>query len=275
MSPCFIRRLTSKGLEPVDYAADSLGDAAHYEPADGVYTAASTFNTFQVLKLDAHLDRLEDSARREQIPLTLNRQQLRAGLREMIAESGFGSVRYRITVPRSANELILTIEPFQPPSAEVYEQGVRCVTLPEDARREHPASKTTDWVHERERFVLPPGIYTGLLLNAAGDILEGMSSNFYAVLDGELRTAGIEVLPGISQQIVFTVAPEVLPVRKEAVNRRDLSRLSEAFVTSSSRGIMPVVEIDGIRIGAGVPGPQTRALRQIYAAWVEKHLEDL
>ncbi|HEX2908683.1 MAG TPA: aminotransferase class IV, partial [Phototrophicaceae bacterium] len=271
MSPCLIRRLTPDDLKPVDYNADSLAAAAQYEPADGVYTAANTFNTFQVLKLDAHLDRLEDSAQREQIPLVLDRQRLRAALRTMIAESGFGSVRYRITVPRPANELILTIEPFQPPSMQMYEQGVRCVTLPESAQRVNPASKTTDWVHERERFVLPPGIYTGLLLNAAGDILEGMSSNFYAVLDGELRTAGTGILPGISQQIVFTVAPEVLPVRQEAVNRRDLSRLSEAFVTSSSRGIMPVVEIDNIRIGAGVPGPQTRALRQVHGAWVEKH----
>jgi branched-subunit amino acid aminotransferase/4-amino-4-deoxychorismate lyase len=56
---------------------------------------------------------------------------------------------------------------------------------------------------------------------------------------------------------------------------RDLARLSEAFITSSSRGIVPVVEIDGITIGAGVPGAYTRKLGEVYQAWVAQHLEPL
>src|SRR5215213_1530271 len=98
--PAYVRLLTSTGLQPVAYTADSLADAAHHEPTDGIYTIANTFNTFQVLKFDAHLDRMEDSARREGIPLTLERPRLRAALRQMTTESGYGDVRFRITVPR-------------------------------------------------------------------------------------------------------------------------------------------------------------------------------
>jgi branched-chain amino acid aminotransferase len=275
MSPCLIRVLTPDGLQAVDYTADSLADAARYEPQDGVYTVTNTYNVFQVLRLNAHLDRLEDSARRMNIPLTLDRARLRAALRQMIEASGFGDVRFRITAPhQQPDHLILTIEPFHPQPPEVYEKGVACITLPDSARH-NAAAKSTGWMHERERFALPPGIYTGLLLDKEENILEGTSSNFYAVLDGELRTAGIGILPGIAQQIVFEVAPPVLPLRKEAVNIHDLPQVNEAFITSSSRGIVPVVRIDDVVIGAGVPGEQTRALMAAYRARVNALLEEL
>lgn len=271
----YIRVLTPDGLQPVDYAADSLNDAVQYEPQDGVYTVTNTYNKFQVLKLDAHLNRMEDSARRIDLPLTLDRPRLRAALRTMIAESGFDDVRFRITVGREhSDHLIITLEPFTPPAQQLIEQGVRCVTVPNSAR-ENAAAKTTGWMHQRGKLVVPPEIYQPLLLDAEGNILEGQSSNFYAVLDGELRTAGSGVLPGIAQQTVFEIAPTILPLRKEAVNVRELTRLSEAFLTSSSRGIIPVVEIDGITIGAGLPGEKTKALQAAYAAWVRTHLEDL
>jgi branched-chain amino acid aminotransferase len=273
--PALIKLLTPTGLQPVTYTADSLADAARYEPHDGVYTITNTYNAFRVLKFDAHLDRLEDSARREGIPLALDRPKLRGALRSMIAEAEYGDVRFRITVPREQpNQLILSIEPFQPQPPEVYQNGVRCITL-SDAARHNPAAKTTAWMHDREGVRLPEGIYTGILLDPSGYLLEGVSSNFYALLNGELRTAGGGVLPGIAQQIVFAIAPEVLPLRKEAVHQDDIPRLSEAFITSSSRGIVPVVEIDGVQIGDSKPGATTRTLRERYQAWVEAHLEEL
>lgn len=275
MSPCFIQTLTPDGLQSVDYTANSLADAAQHEPHDGVYTLTNTYQTFKVLKLDAHLDRLEDSARRENISLHLNRPVLRAALRIMIESSGYGDVRFRITVSREQpDHFILSLEPFNPPSPEVYASGVRCVTLPDSARH-NPAAKTTSWMHDRESFQLPEGIYTGLLRDHDDNILEGVSSNFYAVLNGELCTAGEGVLPGIAQQIVFEIASDILPLRKVAVNIQQLSQLSDAFITSSSRGIVPVVEIDGLKIGDGLPGSYTRALRSAYIAWVESHLEEL
>lgn len=273
--PCLIMLLTANGLQSVPYHAESLAEATQYEPHDGIYTVTNTYNTFQVLKLNAHLDRLEDSARRENISLKLNRQALRKALRQMISEANWGDVRFRITVSRDhPDQFILSIEPFKPPASEVYASGVRCITLPNSARR-NAAAKTTGWMHDREHFILPDGIYTGLLLDEKGAILEGMTSNFYAIVGGELRTAGEGALPGIAQQIVFTVAPNILPMRKEAPNVSELTQFQEAFVTSSSRGIMPVVEIDGVKLGDGTPGAKTIALRAAYLEWVKANLEDL
>jgi branched-chain amino acid aminotransferase len=275
--PCYIRVLTPDGLQPVSYSAGSLADAAKHEPHDGVYTITNTFNSFQVLKLDAHLDRLENSARRENIPLKLDRPRLRAALRRMIEEANYGDVRLRITVPGSQpDHFILSVEPFTPLAPSVYSHGVRCITVPGAARHD-PDTKTTDWMHDRRKIEagLPPHIFTGLLLDADGNILEGLSSNFYAILNGELRTAGQGVLPGIAQQIVFEIAPVIIPVHKEAVHVSDIPSLDGAFITSASRGIVPVVEIDDIQIGDGTPGGETFALREAYLAWVDEHLEEL
>ncbi|NWF68527.1 MAG: aminotransferase class IV [Chloroflexi bacterium] len=275
--PCMIRLLTAQGLQPVSYSADSLAAAAAFEAHDGVYTITNTYNTFQVLKFDAHLDRLEDSARREQIQLRLDRVGLRAALRQMIAEAGYGDVRFRITIERqNPQALILSLEPFAPLAAEIRARGVRCITAG-SAARHHPEAKTINWLHDRKQIEqsLSPGIYTALLLSPEGHILEGLSSNFYAILEGELRSAGAGVLPGIAQQVVYTVAPHILPLRKVAVNVRDLPRLDEAFITSSSRGVLAVVEIDGQQIGAGTPGVKTLAISQAYNHWVQMHLEDL
>jgi branched-chain amino acid aminotransferase len=284
METCVIRRLTADGLHPVDYRADSLAEAAFYEPREGVYTIANTFETYKVLKFDAHLDRLEDSAARQGIPLKLDRARLRQALRQMIEEAPFGGraepsgdVRFRVTVPAaSPDALILSIEPFRPLRADFIAHGIRCITVPGSARV-NPAAKTTEWMHDRRQIEesLPAGIYTGLLLNEKGEILEGLSSNFYAVMDGELRTAVEGVLPGISQQIVFEVAPLVLPVNPTPITVNDLPRITEAFITSSSRGVVPVVEIDGIGIGDGLPGVKTMSIRHEYIGWMQAHLEPL
>lgn len=271
---CIIKILTPGGLHDVNYAADSLADAVQFEP-EGIYTITNTYNTTRVLKLDSHLDRMEDSAWREDIRLHLDRKHLRAGLRQMIVESGFGDVRFRITVPRSQpDSFVLSIEPFTPPDPSLIDTGVRCMTAP-GMKRHNPAAKTNDWAQDRQHFTLPSGIYEGLLIGEAGEILEGFGSNFYAVLDGVLRTAGEGVLPGIAQQIIFAVAPGILILRKDSVKEADIPRLSEAFITSSSRGVIPVVEINQITIGDGKPGAQTLAIRQAYNAWVEQHLEEL
>lgn len=273
---CMVRVLKDGDLQTVDYSAESLADAVRHEPHDGVYTVSNTYNTFQTLKLDDHLDRLQDSAVQVGISLTLDRPQIKSALRRMIAEADYGDVRFRITAARGSDALIISIEPYQRPPAELVRDGVRVITAPDSARHQARA-KTTDWMHQRRRFTesMPEGVYDVILLDADGRLLEGLGANFYAILDGTLRTATEGVLAGIAQRVVFAVASDVLPVVGHPVHISDVAHLSEAFITSSSRGIIPVVQIDGHTVGAGVPGRKTRALHQLYRAWVDAHLETL
>ena len=275
--PCSINILDQDGLREIAYSANSLAEGVRFEPADGIYTVASTFQKTKTLKLDAHFDRMEQSARLAHVALQLDRHAVRTALRQLIERVNWGDVRFRISVSASdPSYYLLSVEPFSPPSATLIEQGTRCITA-ENAARHNPEAKTTDWMHQREQLskAMPPHIYDTFLCDAQGYVLEGLGSNFYAILDGTLRTAGEGVLHGIAQQIVLETAPAILPVELKAIHRDELARCSEAFLTSSSRGIIPVVEIDGKAIGQGKVGEMTRHLRQAYQAWLEAHLEEL
>ncbi len=275
--PAIIKRLSQSGLREANCHADSLAAAAQFEARAGVYTVSSTVNRTQILLFDAHLERLVDSARREGIPLQVDRQQLRAALRQMIIESGFGDVRFRISA-RAAQpkELLLSIEPYAPTAEALIQRGVRCDTS-SLLTRHNPAAKSSDWMHRRRSLetARPAGLYETFLLDADGAVLEGLGSNFYAIIGGELRTAGSGVLAGISRRIVITVCAGIVPMQQIAPNLCDLPRYDEAFLSSSSRGIIPVVEIDGAAIGAGEPGETTLQLREAYQRWVAAHLEEL
>ena len=247
------------------------------ERRDGVYTVSNTYNETQTLLLDAHLDRLEDSARREGFYLELDRSRLRQNLRIMILASGYGDVRFRISVnSRQPDELLLSIEPFEPPAAEIISRGVRCITTA-NAARSNPASKSSDWMHRRESILadLPPDIYEAILVDGQGGMLEGLSSNFYAIKDDNLITAGEGVLGGISRQVVLEVCTGIISLQRRSPMTGDLPHFTEAFLTSSSRGIIPVVEIDGCAVGDGRVGSVTLALRAAYNRWVDSHLEEL
>ncbi|MCL4255754.1 MAG: aminotransferase class IV [Anaerolineae bacterium] len=272
--PTYIRKLTPDGLHPVDYVADNLADATRYEAQQGVYTVTNTYHHTQVLKLDAHLDRMEQSAHLAGIALTLDRARLRQTLRQMILDSGFGDVRFRITVGVDApDEFVITLEPFTPPPATIIENGVVCMTIPNSARQ-NPLVKSTEWMHQRDE-IKQSDAYETLLLDTHQHILEGTGSNFYAIRMNTLYTAGEGVLGGIARLIVLDVAQNIIPVELTPISVDEFPHIQEAFITSSSRGIIPVVKIDNHTIGDGRVGKITTDLREAYQAWVNGHLEEL
>lgn len=267
--------LTPEGLQSAPYSAASLAEAVNVEPP-GVYTVGRTFKRVHTLLFDEHMARLEESARLEDIPLRLERAALRRAMRVLVDRSGFQESRFRITIPRSApHTAIISLEAFTPPAPELIENGVRVVTV--RLARHNPAAKSTAWMAERKAATsaFPPGVYEGILVSEDGRLLEGTSSNFYAVADGVIYTAGEGVLRGMAQRVVMQVAPQVAPITWQAPRAERLWALDEAFLTSASRGIVPIVIIDTQIIATGHPGPVTLRLREAYDAWAEAHLEAL
>lgn len=274
---CYIQRLVAGRLEPVDYAAESLAAAVPFEPRDGVYTVSNTDGQRRVLCLSAHFDRLEESAAGAGIPLRLERGRIRSALRQMMDETGFPAIRFRITVSGEAPQsLILSVENFTPPAAKLRAGGVSVVTRMDGARQEAHI-KDTNWMHERDliKAAEADSVYEVILLDEEGRFLEGLGSNFYTIAAGQLWSAVEGVLPGIAQRIVLEVAPEQLPVRREGLPSAYRGEITEAFLTSSSRGIIPIVAIDGEPVANGRPGVQTLALQQSYDKRAAELMETL
>jgi branched-subunit amino acid aminotransferase/4-amino-4-deoxychorismate lyase len=80
---------------------------------------------------------------------------------------------------------------------------------------------------------------------------------------------------GVTRSLVLEVAASLLPLDPVPPRIDELARLDEAFVTSVSRGILPVIEIDGHRLGSGRPGPLTQRLREAFAALEAREVERL
>ncbi len=80
---------------------------------------------------------------------------------------------------------------------------------------------------------------------------------------------------GISRKILLEVIPPSLTLQPQPPQLADLAEFDEAFLTSSSRGVVPIVQINEVSIGDGRPGPITRQLSALYDDWVEDHLEPL
>lgn len=111
--------------------------------------------------------------------------------------------------------------------------------------------------------------YSEPLLARDGMITEGASCNFFGVLDGILYTAPKNhlILPGITRDHVIRLAEDLgIEVREQAFSVAALPRLSELFLTSSSREVQPVRRIDDIIIGDGACGPLTARLVEAYHA---------
>jgi branched-subunit amino acid aminotransferase/4-amino-4-deoxychorismate lyase len=265
--------LNAQGLKSTAYHAESLADALQYEP-EGIYTVTRSYHGHYALLLDGHLERLEESARLENIPLALDRATLRAALRDLLPAQE--DSRFRITIPRERpDEIVFAVEPLPGVSAAILENGAHVMTI--TAQRQNPVAKSTGWMHTRKQATrdIPPNIYETLLLGADGAILEGSGSNFYAILNGELRTAEENVLKGIARKALLASAEGLLPIRLTPVTLHDLPHLEEAFLTSSSRGVVPITEINGESIGVGKPGPLTREIARRFDAWTDAHLEPI
>ncbi|HEX9675936.1 MAG TPA: aminotransferase class IV [Anaerolineales bacterium] len=271
-----VYQLNGQGeLQEADLQVHSLAELARIEPP-GVYTLARSYCGDQAVMLDAHLSRLEESARLENIPFELDRMQLRTGLRNLLARAAFPEARFRIMLPsRQPAPLLLAAEPLPETIAAVRREGV--VVATQHITRANPRAKSNAWIAARERAQarLPKGVYEGVVLSEADELLEGFSSNFYGVLDGELRTSEEQMLYGIARRIVLEVAADLLPVRLEPVRRAELPALQEALLSSSGRGVVPIVQVDECRIGDGAPGALTRVIQARYDAWVERHLEPI
>jgi branched-chain amino acid aminotransferase len=237
----------------------------------GAYSTLRTYAGTRVFRLADHLRRLTESAALQGRPAPADAAAVRAGIAGALAATGHAESRLRLTwaPPR----LFVSVEPFTPPPEALYRDGVRCVTVA--VRRDNPQAKDTRFLDTAGRAyaALPPGVHEGLMVAEDGTVLEGLSSNFFAIRAGALHTEEERVLAGLTRTLVLEVAE--LPRAPRGLRVDELPAADECFVTSASRGVMPVVAIDDVVIGAGAPGALTAGIRARFEAAVAGEAADV
>jgi len=274
-----LHALTSAGARRLDVAATAgnMHDVMDVVPF-GIYSALRTFGHDRFLWLDAHLDRTEQSMALAGWTTKLDRGLLRAAVVSIargypLAEAmiRFDVLREPATIQGVEARVFIAVSPFVPVPASFAEAGVR-VVLARHLRREAPLVKTTEFVHRRRPFPRSTQEeYEGVMLDDGDRILECTSANIGFVQGSRVIAAGDGVLEGITAKVLRRVAPAVgLTWVDRRLPLAEVGSVDEAFLSSSSRGVVPIVRIADTTIGDGKVGARTRALREAYYAFAEK-----
>jgi branched-subunit amino acid aminotransferase/4-amino-4-deoxychorismate lyase len=242
--------------------------AAWQDLPAGAYTTLRTYHGDRVVRLGQHVQRLIDSVRIQGQEASLDEADVRRLLAEALKSSNSPESRLRLVF--APPSLFVSVEPLEPLPEPLYRDGVWCVTVP--LRRDHPAAKDTRFIATASAAYrsLPPGAHEGLMVAEDGSILEGLSSNFFAMLDGVLHTEDERALHGITRSIVLELCQGLVPVSLTPVRIADLPRVAECFLTSVSREILPVVRIDRAALAGGMAAPVTRALMSRFRVLVDR-----
>ncbi len=237
----------------------------------GLYT---TFRTWgqksRVLGLQAHLDRLFASSIHKKVEPVRSQSDLRQLVHNFAKEIPSSEVRVRLILDTTIEKgtLYILMQSFELLPESIYKNGVFASVS--DKSRVLPILKQTNFILEsmNERKEKKDGVFE-ILLTHDNRILEGMTSNFFYVKGGVLYTAIDGILNGVTREAVLRLAKEMqLIVKFESLHIHDIAAINEAFITSSSRGVVPVVRIADQSIGAENVGDVTSRLQSRYDAQV-------
>ncbi|HWR65593.1 MAG TPA: aminotransferase class IV [Bellilinea sp.] len=264
-------------VETISPQITTLDQASNALPA-GPYTTFRTYQKTSALHLDDHFQRIEDSAKLAGQPVSLDARTLRRHIRTALERFPAPEARIRLTVPldSSPKRMYIFVSALSVPTQSQRDRGVAVITA--DFQREMPSAKLSNFIQNSQtlRERLKEGYEEILMVDDQKNILEGLTSNFYAVEHGVIQTAGTDVLPGITRQIVLQIAVEEgFAVELVAPRLDEIVEFTETFITSSSRGILPVTEINHQAVGSGQPGPVTRRFMELYELRVAAHIEPI
>jgi D-alanine transaminase len=263
---------------PEEEAKVSVFDRA-FLFGDGVYEVTAVLGGRPV-DFDAHLARLDRSLKEIALAAPMSHEALRELHGEMIRRNGVdeGIVYLEITrgaaerdfaYPENATPTVVAFTQSRPLIANPYAAtGVKAITIP-DLRWKRRDIKSTAMLAQAmgKQAAKLNGAYEAWMVED-GFVTEGTSSSSF-ILDaqGVIRTQplGHHILPGVTRRAVLRLAAlEGMSFEERPFSVAEALAAREAFMTAASAFVLPVVEIDGISIGDGRPGPVARSFRELY-----------
>jgi branched-chain amino acid aminotransferase len=268
-SEIIVARLEEEGAKIIEmpFVTDNLNKVSQWLPA-GAYTTFRTYEGNKALWLEKHYHRLEETLMLDGQSIQLNRPHISEGVRKLLKDYPGDDARVRITVDGTKNpgDVFIALAPLITPSKAEYENGVNVISC-NVGKRENPKAKLTNFISRAEvvRSNLPKGVYEALIVNGGGQILEGLTCNFFAVWDGELRVADDGALSGLTMKMVLEEADRLGIVHhSKGICISDADKIDEAFITSASRLILPITGIDYRFVGDGKVGKVTKRLQEAF-----------
>ncbi len=249
--------------------------------ADGVYEVVSVLDG-KLIDFPGHQARLNRSLDALEIGNPMSDDAYLAMFRELVAQNGIGDGMIYLQVtrgnpgdrdfaypPKDTPQTVVAFTQSKPGLADnpVARTGWRVITVP-DERWGRRDIKTVQLLYpSMAKMAAKAQGADDAWLVEDGKVTEGTSNNAYIVTGNTIVTRELshDILHGITRAAVLRLAREAqLQVEERGFTPAEAAAADEAFVTSASAFVMPVVEIDGARIGSGQPGPIAARLREIY-----------
>lgn len=252
-----------------------------YQFADGVYEVIAVSKS-RLIDLDAHIDRLARSldelgiawpCKRRVLILIftklLKRNHLKDGTIYLQISRGVAKRSHAFPENTVRSSLIITVNEAGRPSENKFKKGVKVVTMPENRWR-RPDIKSISLLPNvlAKQYANKKDSFETWFLDFDQNITEGSSTNAWIVLPGRrlvTRELGTKILGGITRMRIIELARAAdMFVTEKPFSLQDAFNAEEAFITSTTSLVMPVIEIDGKMIGSGSPGPVTKNLLKLY-----------
>ena len=234
------------------------------------------------LFMEDHLDRFENSARILGLELQLNRDDFQAHLLELAdlnvaAEAGLqlfltgGPAEDGFTPVSPQLYVYFTPMPDRDPTQ--YQQGAKLITW--QYSRDLPEAKTTNYLM---------AVHLGNSMREAGAVdalyhdgdraLEATRSNLFVVNENsKVVTPGQDILAGVTRKNVLRVLESQIEVEIRDVTLTELYGAQEVFLTSTTKGALPIVRLDDRIVGNGQPGPITAQVAKLFESWLQRYLQ--
>lgn len=246
---------------------------------DGVYEVIPSYGG-HLLRVTHHLKRLQNSLDAVRIPNPLTPGEWTSILKKLIAENDGTDQSLYLQVTRGAaakrdhafpKDLVPTVFAMSAPLSASFdirnEPGVKAITLDDTRWKLCNIKAITLLPNIMLRQEAVDNETVEAILVKDGYVIEGAASNVFIVLDGVLMTPpeSPSLLTGITRDLILELAKNhSIPYKEVDINMEDFERASEVWVTSSSREISPVVQVDKRAIGTGTPGPVWKNMIQLY-----------
>jgi branched-chain amino acid aminotransferase len=226
--------------------------------------------------LEDHLRRLQNSAAILHIPCLWNIDEINNIVETLLQKNTFeeANIRFIITggdsidsiTPEDKPRLVVMVTKLKSFPQEWYNDGVKVITS--NITRYEPGSKSTDYIKAimALKNARAQDAVESIYVNQKNQLLEGTTSNCFVVLDNRIITPGQDILPGITRDVVIRLASQEFDVEKTPISRDLMSKCSEAFLTSSNKEVLPVIQMDGKEISA-TPGPVTRRVMELFRGY--------
>lgn len=250
---------------------------------DGVFEGIRAYNG-RVFELEAHVQRLYDSAKAIALEIPMSREEMVAavvqtcrandmheGYIRLLVTRGEGTLGLNPYLCEKAQVIIIAADiALYPP--ELYENGLKIITagttrnLPEAV---NPRIKSLNYLNNilAKIEAINAGCMEAVMLNSQGAVAEATGDNIFVVRGNSLVTPPVSegALDGLTHRVVMKLAADDgMDVFESRLSRYDLYTADEVFLTGSAAEVIGVVDIDRRQIGDGTPGPVTRRLVEIF-----------